>query len=204
MKFFIIRHAETELNKNGRIQGHIDAELSEEGKQQAEKLAQALSKEKIDAVYCSDLKRCRQTIAPLLKIKEIPTTYTKKLRERKYGIFEGKPKEEFFKYMSVDNFIAKYKRKIPGGETFDKMRERTAALLNRIIEKEKDKNVLISTHGGVSIAVIINLLNGKPEKDNENYEKYRASNTSLTIINIENNSPEVLLLSSTKHLQTTA
>lgn len=57
----LIRHGSTAWNKEGRIQGHTDNPLDEEGLQQAEAIAERLSGEHWDYIYSSDLLRARQT-----------------------------------------------------------------------------------------------------------------------------------------------
>ena len=82
MRLLIARHGETIQNAKKIIQGHTHGQLSILGKKQVKKLTKRLAKERIDIIYCSDLKRCKQTIKPLLKIKKVPIIYTKELRER--------------------------------------------------------------------------------------------------------------------------
>ena len=56
-KVILVRHGETDWNKNARFQGQTDVPLSETGKEQAEKVGQRLAGEKISAIYSSDLSR---------------------------------------------------------------------------------------------------------------------------------------------------
>ncbi|GMN29977.1 hypothetical protein TIFTF001_002643 [Ficus carica] len=61
-EIIILRHGETEWNSDGRIQGHLDVELNDAGRQQAAAVADRLSKEpNISAIYSSDLKRALET-----------------------------------------------------------------------------------------------------------------------------------------------
>src|SRR5690242_1187026 len=58
---FLARHAETLWNVERRFQGHLDSDLTERGRQQAERLAERLASEPLAAVYSSDLGRSRTT-----------------------------------------------------------------------------------------------------------------------------------------------
>ena len=198
MKLIIIRHAETEYNKLGLIQGHIDTILSKKGKEQAKKLSKRLSKEEINVVYCSDLKRCRQTIGPLLKMKNFSVIYTKELRERKFGIFEGKSKKEFIAWLKENNSLGNYSIKLPKGESFPETRKRMNKFMNKIFKKEKGKSILIVTHGGAKVALLLNIFK---KYDNTHYKKFSAENAALSIVNIKKDgNHEAKLINSTKHL----
>ena len=64
-RFIVVRHGETAWNAQGRIQGHLDSPLNEEGMAQALLLAERLAPEPFDHFYSSDLGRALQTAQPL-------------------------------------------------------------------------------------------------------------------------------------------
>ena len=66
-KVIFIRHGQTEWNVTGRYQGQSDVQLSEEGRQQAVKLAENFPVEKVDAIYASDLQRAMVTAETIAK-----------------------------------------------------------------------------------------------------------------------------------------
>jgi broad specificity phosphatase PhoE len=66
MDIIVVRHGQTEANKSGVI--GTDSNLTEEGKQQAKELGDKLSREQIDVIYCSPLKRTSQTALPGCRI----------------------------------------------------------------------------------------------------------------------------------------
>lgn len=95
MRLIWIRHGETKGNQMKRYIGHLDEPLAETGKEQAFRLAEALSREKIDFVVTSDLKRAVQTARPFLqKHPGIPVAVMPALRECSFGIWEGKTYQE--------------------------------------------------------------------------------------------------------------
>ncbi len=198
MRLLITRHGETPWNKKELLQGHSDTNLSKLGREQAKKLAKGLEKYPIDKIYCSDLKRCRQTIAPFLKLhKDIPIEYTAEIRERNFGRFEGKKKEEMISEFKEKGYTLNT-LKIPGVESFSEVRKRISGFVKKLFEKEKGKNILLVIHGGTKFALMMDLFKRDLEDDNK---KYRAKNTAISIIDIkENGNHKAKLLNSVDHL----
>lgn len=198
MNILIVRHAETDYNKNRRIQGWVNKNLNSEGIKQAKKLAKRLQKEKIDVIYSSDLIRCKKTIEPYLKKNKVPIYYDKNLRERRFGIFEGKKGEEYQKWKEKENPNKDLNKRVPKGESFNDVMKRAIKSFEKIRKKEKGKNILIVTHGGTKAALIISLLK---IDFNKFYKKYRPKNTALSIIKLnENGKHRARMISSVKHL----
>lgn len=198
MRLFIVRHGETDWNTKQLLQGHSDTNLSEVGMEQSKKLAKALEKYPLDKIYCSDLKRCKQTIAPFLKLhKDIPIKYTSELRERNFGRFEGKKKEEMIGEFKEKGYTLNT-IKIPGVESFMEVRKRISCFVEKIFKKEKGKNILLVMHGGIKFALMMELF--KLDLDWNN-TKYKAGNTAISIIDIkEDGNHEARLLNSVDHL----
>ena len=98
MDLVLIRHGVTAWNQQRRFQGQIDTPLSEEGHQQAMLTARHLSTlsqaQPINAIYASDLKRAWSTAEPIARLLGLPILKQSLLRERHYGVFEGKTHEE--------------------------------------------------------------------------------------------------------------
>lgn len=203
MKLYIARHGETFANIKGIIikgiiQGWLPGKLTKQGTEQAKKLAKRLIKEKIDVIYCSDLKRCRQTIEPFLKLnKNTPIKYVKELRERKMGIFEGK-NYEIGKKWREENKLS-FEDKVPGGESFSDLQKRMIKFFDKIFKKHEGKNILFMTHGTAKRSLITHLLNKQHQK---RHKKFRSSNTALSIIKINDDGKhKARLINSVKHLE---
>jgi broad specificity phosphatase PhoE len=60
-ELLLVRHGETDWNAEGRLQGHTDRPLNEYGRRQAQRLADELAGEELEAIYSSDLARARET-----------------------------------------------------------------------------------------------------------------------------------------------
>ncbi|KAK6237600.1 hypothetical protein QUC31_003069 [Theobroma cacao] len=151
----VVRHGETEWNADGRIQGHLDVELNEAGRQQAASVADRLSKEpKVSAVYSSDLKRAlvtAETIAARCGGLEVITDQD--LRERNLGDLQGLVFREAAKLNPKAHkaFLShRTDQDIPGGgESRDQLYQRCTSSLQRIGRKHKGERVVVVSHGGV-------------------------------------------------------
>src|SRR5579859_741140 len=80
-RLLLVRHAESQWNEEGRLQGQLDPPLSELGRRQAVKLAQRMARHRPAAIYTSDLERCLQTAAPLAYELGLDPQLTPSLRE---------------------------------------------------------------------------------------------------------------------------
>lgn len=89
-KLLLVRHGETVDNVNQIMQGQTQGELTTNGIEQAEKLAEELAGEPIDAFVSSDLKRSVDTCLILAKPHALPVVQTALLRERDWGGFTGR------------------------------------------------------------------------------------------------------------------
>ena len=155
MPITLVRHAEVIEEYRGKYNGHIDIPLSENGKEQAKELAQKLQDEKYDKVYCSDLLRARQTLEAFsLHVEPI---FTEKLREKSWGIHEGKSFEEIsqmgIEYENFEQWI-----RALDGEDIDSYKQNIKEFFYNIVFKDEAQNTLIITHSGV-IKTILGILN---------------------------------------------
>jgi broad specificity phosphatase PhoE len=94
-RILLARHGETEWNALGRLQGHTDVPLNENGRAQARALAAELAGAGIAAIVTSDLSRARETgqiVAAVLGLGQ--PAIEPALRERRFGVFEGLTRDE--------------------------------------------------------------------------------------------------------------
>ncbi|MBT3642392.1 histidine phosphatase family protein [archaeon] len=200
MRLILVRHGETEFNLGRIMQGHANSGLTPRGKMQAEQLAKRLSKEKIDVIYSSDLKRCEDTIRPFLNKTNIQITFHRELRERNYGIFDGEPADDFLNYMKENGFFGDYSSKPPGGENLPEVQKRMMEKINEILDIEHGKTILVVTHGGAKTSFLLGLFN--EVANNETYSKYSPGNTAVTVIEFdEEKNPKLIELNSIEHLE---
>jgi len=197
MKLVIVRHGETEENVKRIVQGQGFGALSKRGKEQAKKLAERLKDEKMDAIFCSDLKRARDTAREIIKFHpRVPIHYTRKLRERSFTVLEGKHAEVYFEAAKKEG-VPRYLYRPAGGENFPDMKKRIMPFFEKVYEKYIGKTVLFVTHGGV-IKVILGTILGK---DWEELQHVDLANASVNIIEVKRNHEyKVHLINCIRHL----
>jgi len=148
----LVRHGETVWNADGRIQGQLDTELSDNGRAQALAVADVLGDLRFDAVYASDLVRVRDTAAPTCARLNVQPVLDSSLRERHYGIFqtstypEAKVRwpEEYARFAARDpefGFVT--------GEKLIDFYRRAVDCVAGIARRHVGRNILVFTHGGV-------------------------------------------------------
>ncbi|KAL1809900.1 hypothetical protein ACET3Z_026890 [Daucus carota] len=153
-EIIVIRHGETEWNADGRIQGHLDVNLNEVGRQQADTVAARLSREpKISAVYSSDLSRAHETAEIIARnCGGLEVVKDRDLRERNLGALQGLVYHEIAKINPEAHkaFVSHSKdQEIPGGgESLNQLYRRATSCLQKIGEKHKGERVVVVTHGG--------------------------------------------------------
>jgi 2,3-bisphosphoglycerate-dependent phosphoglycerate mutase len=162
----IVRHGESEAAYMDKpfplMDGHADPDLSENGREQAERLAERLAKQPIDAIYVTSLCRTAQTAAPLAQRLGLTPQVEPDLREVNLGEWEA----GVFRKMVADNHPIAERMwaeerwdVIPGAEPADVFETRTTGAIKRIAAAHPDQRVAVVVHGGV-IAVLLAMATG--------------------------------------------
>lgn len=179
MKLILVRHGETEENKQGILLGQSQGVLTKEGIESAKKLATTLQSKNIDYVVSSDLKRCIDTTDILLSSRELEADFDGRLREINFGEFQGKPYG-----VIADDYSADLDLQFPSGESNRQMITRVTDCVNELLATHSEETVLIVSHSG-PISVILAALHGITFI--EALTKFKIENTEF--VKIEVNSP---------------
>jgi broad specificity phosphatase PhoE len=148
-ELLLVRHGETDWNRERRFQGHADPPLNDAGREQARMLAENLADEGIDAIYTSDLRRARETAEILAARSGSEVVALRELREIDVGDWQGLTWPEIEE--RHPDGAARWGRDghgWDGGETYDQLRERIVAALHVIAERHPGQRVLVVGHGG--------------------------------------------------------
>lgn len=147
-----IRHGETAWNVDTRIQGQLDIPLNDTGRWQAQRLARALAGEPLQAIYASDLGRALETAQALADSVGLEVITDPGLRERGFGIFEGRTWKEIEEQWP--DLSARWRKRDPefgpeGGETLASFYDRCISAASRIAAAHAGQSIAIVAHGGV-------------------------------------------------------
>lgn len=151
----LVRHGETDWNREGRWQGHADPPLNDRGRAQARELAKQLEDVRLDAVYASDLRRAWETAEIVAEPRRIPVVTDRVLREIDVGEWSGLTSAEI-----RERFPDGFRRHTDGGdgwehgEPHDAMSERIVRAVAAIAARYPDGRVLCVLHGGVIRALL--------------------------------------------------
>lgn len=193
MELYIVRHGETDWNKEKRIQGRADIQMNEAGRLQVENLAKTLSDIKFDQVYASPLKRAIET-ALVVSGKE-KVKIDERLIEIDFGQLEGvvykdidkkNPKEVEGELLQIRNFFIDPEKYTPvNGETYASLLERVGTFLEEIKEeyKEGNKKILLVSHA-TCIHAMLTYVRKSPLK---NMWESKVGNCSVSKIIVEDN-----------------
>ncbi len=153
-EFVIVRHGESEANRQGIFQGWYDSPLDDNGRRQAALAAEYLKGRKFDAVYCSDLLRARETLQIILKFHpdSCEPVFTEKLREWHLGVLEGRLQKDLLKEHSA--LMSAFLREdgdpqAPEGESRSQFQQRVSELFLEAAKAHPGGTILVCTHGGV-------------------------------------------------------
>jgi broad specificity phosphatase PhoE len=148
--FVLVRHGETDWNRERRFQGHADAPLNEAGRRQAAALADALAGEHFAAVYSSPLRRALETAEIVAARLDLPVEARDGLMEVDVGSWSGLTTAEVEKRFP-DGFNHWAETRAGGwtdGETYEELGARVVRDLRALAERHPEETVLAVTHGG--------------------------------------------------------
>ena len=152
-RIIAVRHGETAWNVAARIQGQLDIGLNDTGRWQARRVGEALANEPITAVYSSDLGRAHQTAESIALVAGIPVIPDKGLRERGFGMFEGKTFDEI--HTTWPDHAHNWRKRIPeweppeGGESLLQLRQRVTQTMHELAARHPGEQIVVVAHGGV-------------------------------------------------------
>ena len=178
-RLLLVRHGETDANREFRMQGVSDNSLNEEGRRQLACTADRLAGEKIDAVWASDLARAIESAEPIAARHGLTVQTDPRLREQDLGDWEGDvwfdlPK--LYGQAALDSFMGDMDYGPPGGESKREVLSRVSPAILEIGARYEGGTVCIVAHGGPVMMFIYQAMRIPFGKENRFY----AANGSLS------------------------
>ena len=163
---YVVRHGQTDWNKDGRIQGGTDNPLNATGREQAAAMARLMAEVKVDAVYVSSHQRARQTAEVFQgRSPTVPIVAMDQLRERFFGKFEGANDKDPVIVADWNKRRFTWADDMEGGETLESQSRRAEAALKTIREKHPSGGtVVIVGHGGMNPLLVAHLIGVPPQE----------------------------------------
>lgn len=200
MRFYLVRHGETEWNKLGKFQGHVDVKLNERGVDQARETAKAAASWRHSVVYASPLTRTMQVAEEMCRVTPVPLISKPGLKELGLGDLEGVTGEEM--RLGWPEVFSAWREepasvKMPNGESLAQLQDRA---WQTVVEIERDHgeddSVVLVSHN-FAIRTIVCALVGIPLA---NFHRMSLSLGSLCTFEADQRGRRLTAYNSTGHL----
>jgi broad specificity phosphatase PhoE len=155
-EIYLVRHGQSIHNEKQIIAGQLNSELTKQGIADARSVARTIRRSDFDVIYCSDLKRARETAQVIVDLLNItcPLKLSPLLRELNYGQYTNRPVTEAF---SVLNYKVVQDQRYPGGESFRDLEKRITEFISSFPAEIAGKRALVVAHAG-SIRMLLIVL----------------------------------------------
>jgi probable phosphoglycerate mutase len=159
MTLYLVRHGETDYNRQFIVQGSgVNSDLNDIGRRQAQDFFDTYRHVPFDTIFISTLKRTRQTLAPFILRGSIPVIETADLNEISWGIHEGqkatKETATTFNALMAAWMSGNYHERLPEGESAAELYERTSRFVAHLKAAYRGKHVLVCTHGRTLLCLL--------------------------------------------------
>jgi alpha-ribazole phosphatase len=195
-----VRHGQTSWNQEGKYQGHSDISLNERGIKQGNLVAKRLAKEKISAIYSSDLLRAQQTAEAIAEYHGLSVITKPEFREINFGIWEGLTYQEIMADWP-EILTAMYSKPDeigpPQGESFQVVKQRVTRSLQECIAEHQEQTIVLVSHGGTMRVLLCAALGIGLDK----MWSMRQDSSAINIIEYIDNRAVVSLVNDTWHVK---
>ena len=191
MRLYMMRHGETDWNKQHLWQGRTDIPLNEKGRYVAKLTQEGLKDIPFDLAYCSPLCRAKETAQIVLDGRDIPLIEDERIIEMGFGPYEAQDMRQLDQRMRTF-FEHPEQYDVPeGAESFEEVLEREASFLNELCAKKEyqDKTILIATHGA-ALSGLLCLIKKNPIS--KFWLKNVHKNCGMTIVDVQDGEMKIL------------
>ncbi len=201
LRLYLIRHAETDQNRDGIVQGRADNLLSELGLQQAAALGDALAAAPLMAVYASPLIRAQQTASAVAAAHALPVITEPELIEMDIGLMEGlsgpQLREQHPEFLRAWMSNEAGSTPMPGGESLQQVQTRAGAAIDRIMKQTGNGVVAVVSHNFVVLSLLCRFL----ALPLNNFRRLRHSVAGVTIVEVDGDRQVIRQFNDVCHLR---
>lgn len=199
MRIILIRHGQTDANKEGRFQGASDAPLNEMGLSQAQALGRHLCGQALVAVYSSPQTRAMQTATPIAEAKGLPIQTVEGIRELDIGELDGLHGPDLRD--RYPHILEQWRTNVgaltmPGGESIVGLQERTWKAILQIRDMHPEGTVAAISHNFAIQSILLKALG----MDLRNFQRIRQDLAAITELDFANGDPVLRSLNDRCHL----
>jgi len=199
-QIYLVRHGETDPNKNQIIQGSgLNAPLNSTGKKQADDFFRAYHHIPFDAVYTSNLVRTWESVDLFLK-NGLKNYALEELNEISWGVKDGtkinQSEQKIYQAMLDDWQAGLLDQSFEKGESPNMVAKRLKVGMEKIMDKSQEKTVLICCHGR-AIRILLCILLNRPLSE---MEQFLHSNLCLYVVEWDGKNWNIILNNDTNHI----
>ena len=200
VKIVLLRHGETDWNKQEIFRGRADVDLNERGREQARAVATALRNVRINAIYSSPLRRAVETAETIAAPHRLEVRIDDGFIDFDYGAWQGLSHNEVQRRYSklYKAWLEKpHTVRLEGGESLRSVRRRAMRSLQSIVERDDGDTVVIVSHRVVNKVILCSVL----ELGNSRFWHIRQDTCALNIFEWSRDGYTMRLLNDTCHLR---
>ncbi len=191
LEIILIRHGQTDWNRDRRIMGHRPIPLNATGKKESALLAKALSDVEIDAIYTSPFIRAFQTARILSSGRNVKLEKALEIAEIDYGQWVGRTFDEVSQEESFHVYHTHPKdAQAPGGEKMISVATRAIGFIETLRKRHKRGRILVVSHADVIKVILVNYL----KIDLNQILKLHIDNSSLSLLWFKENRVRVMAM----------
>ena len=199
MRLILVRHGESEWNRDGRIMGRADIPLTELGRRQAHAVVQALQGEQVQTVYCSPLKRALETGRMISDDQGCPLIPDPDLQELGRGNLEGMTRERaFMAYPDLQRTWPQVSGPtgLHGQESLGQLDLRVRRCLDRIRAKHSQETIVLVGHYFVNLMILLHFL----RLELRYFRNFGQDIAGISIVEVGEDRSTICVLNDTCHL----
>jgi broad specificity phosphatase PhoE len=200
LRIILIRHGQTEWNRQERFRGWVDIDLDETGIRQAKAAAPRIVQWEVTAIYTSPLKRAMATAQIIANRLNLPVAPLEGINDMNFGIWQGlsveKTKENYPELFNLWRYSPQ-RLQIPQGESLDDVRKRVVATIDDLTSRHQNETIALVTHRVVCKVLLCHLLG----LDNSHFWQLAQDATAINLFEINGGKATITLINDTCHLR---